>query len=323
MFRYLSKAPLALSHSDTIYPELIGHINETIDSFKPEPFGFKSVKSEYSENSRFIVPLARIFRDEPISTLLREWVLKHLPDFLGHLRETVSDSSFFFNHPEYLRMYLRFRVLQDRNGYALAPHKDSKDTLFAFLLQLSENNPTTSLFYRSPSVFKLTNPLIVNQEKDSISKVFEGFLNGVYGSSTNFHLTDNQFGVSKYLAWDQFRSVWMLSNNNNELIIHKYDEHQLKVSFGSLLAIHNPLNDFVFSSERTKFFQEHCTHGFFPCKFEKRNLLLCDLMCKYVKDDKELSPPNSNPDHEYFLFLKKDTNLKFLKKSGFIKNEYK
>jgi hypothetical protein len=322
MYRYLSKAPLALTHSDSIYPELIKRVNETIDSFEPEPFGFKSVKSEYSENARFIVPLARIFREEPISTLLREWVLKHLPEFLGHLHETVSDSSFIFNQPEHLRMYLRFRVLQDRNGYALAPHKDSKDTLFAFLLQLSEDNPTTSLFYRSPSIYRVTNSLLANQDKDIVCKVVGEFLNGIYGSNTQFHLTDNQFGVSKFLAWDEFRSVWMLSQNEKELIVHKYDEHQLSVPFGSLLAIHNPLNDFVFSSQRTKFFQEHCTHGFFPCKFEKRNLLLCDLMCNYVKDDKDLTPTGSNPDHEYFLLLKKETNLKFLKKSGFVKNEY-
>lgn len=322
MYRYLSKTPLALTHSDNIYLELIRLVNEKIDQFEPEPFGFKSVKSAYAENSRFIVPLARIFREEPIATLLREWVLKHLPDFLSHLNQTVSDSSFVFNQPEYLRMYLRFRVLQDRNGYSLAPHKDSKDTLFAFLLQLSEGNPTTSLFYRSPSLYKVKNQLLVNADKATINNVVGGFLNDMYGSKTNFELTDNQFGVSKYLAWDEHRSVWMLSQKEQELLIHKYDEQQLNVPFGKLLAIHNPLNDFVFSSQRTKFFQEHGTHGFFPCKFEKRNLLLCDLLCKYVKDDKDLTPSSSNPDHEYFLFLKGETNIKFLKKSGFIKNEY-
>lgn len=318
MYRYLSKTPLALTHTDNTYPELIRLVNESIDQYEPEPFGFKSVMSAYSENSRFIVPLARIFREEPIATLLREWVLKHIPAFLSHLKETVSDSSFVFNQPEYLRMYLRFRVLQDINGYSLAPHKDSKDTLFAFLLQLSEDNPTTSLFYKSPSLYKVKNPLLINDDKATIKNVVGGFLNEMYGSKTNFELTDNQFGVSKYLAWDEHRSVWMLSQKDREFLIFKYDEQQLNVPYGKLLAIHNPLQDFVFSSQRTKFFQEHGTHGFFPCKFEKRNLFLCDLLCRYAKDDEDLTPSNSNPDHEYFLILKSETNLQFLKKSGFV-----
>jgi len=319
MYKYLSKAPLALAHTDTIYADLIRYLNELIDSHEPEPFEFESIKTESQEIDRFIIPLAKQLRAEPIATLLRKWTLNHLPVFLEHLRETVLDPSFIFNRSKTLRMYLRFRVFQDRNGYSLAPHKDSEDTLFAFLLQLSEENPTTSLFFLNPKLYKVKIDQLENKNSSDIEKLLRAFLNEAYGAATAFKLSENRFGEPRFIAWDEHRSVWMASLEDRELIISKYDEQNLKVPYGSLLALHNPRGDYAFSSQTTKFIRGHCAHGFFPSKFEKRNLLLFDLMCTEVSDEEKMRPnPDRNPDHEYFIFLRSDTNQEILNRSGFI-----
>jgi len=121
------------------------------------------------------------------------------------------------------------------------------------------------------------------------------------------------------LAWDHLRTAWLVQAIDGELGLIKYDEQKLAVPYGSILGIHNPLSDFMFSSERTKYFQENCTHGFFPTSFDTRNLLLCDVLCRYSENEDDLIPNDPSPTHHFYVVLRKETTHDMLKNAGFIK----
>jgi len=319
MLTILSKAPLAFTHTDDVYREIIRELNKHLHLYTPEPFGFKSVASGYAEHSRYIVPLGELFQVDPLKSTLRAWTINFLPSFLSELYACVATSNLVVFHPDKIRMILRFRVLQDRRGYSLAPHRDSKDTIFAFLLQLSESNPTTSLFFRNNAKYRYRDPIIRANDQASVSTAIGCFFKSLYGYDLGFEISENQFGVSKFVAWDHLRTAWLVQVVDNEILLIKYDEQKLTVPYGSILAIHNPLSDFMFSSERTKYFQENCTHGFFPTSFDTRNLLLCDVLCRYSENEDDLIPNDPSPTHHFYVVLRKETTHDMLKNAGFIK----
>jgi hypothetical protein len=317
MLSFLSKAPLALLDEHSIYREIITSLNSKIDTTRALPFSFKSTKQTYDEATRKIVPLGRIIKeDRDIHSLFSSWIEKRLPYYLKYLSNEVRTKDYSFKDPDSFRIVLRLRILEDQKGYSLAPHRDSEDTLFAFLLQLDPENPTTSAFLKDKQVFKVrgTHPDI--SDNSGAVSFYRNFFHSI-DKTPNFQLDENAFGYSKFIAWHEDGSAWAAQASNDLLFVTRYDGFRLDVPFGCLLGLHNPLRDYAFSSAYTEYLQQNCAHGFFPSSFEKRPVLLMDLLCGYTSEDTLFSRYGNCTDEEFYFFFRRSTSEKVLKTAGF------
>ena len=319
MLKFISKAPLALVDDEFDYIKLINHLNIYIDGIVGEPFSFKSTKQSYNEVTRKIVPIGDHVRtDQQLQNLFTNWVEKRLPEFVRYLGNEVKNESFQFRNQENFRLAIRIRVLLDQKGYSLAPHKDSEDTVFAFLLQLHPKNPTTSAFLRDKQVFKVnTNGHPMEDEEDH-RRFFQSFFEKIYKEVPNYQIAENAFGgKSKFISWNDDGTVWLTEKKSDVVFANKYDTLPLMVNYGQLLALHNPLSDFAFSSSYTKYIQQNTAHGFFPAQFEQRPVLLMDLLASYSKDEIQDYMRSKNDSNEYYFYFKKETSDKIMKAANF------
>jgi hypothetical protein len=316
MLKCLSKAPLVLSHKSDFYLSLIKNINRAIPHTQAKPFGFSAVAGRADETTRFILPLSQAFKEH--STALKNWVNDYFPVFLTYLGSEIKDEDFSLKkNPEDIRINLRFRVLQDRAGYSLSPHKDSADTLFAFLLQLSDKNPVTSAFLRDKQLFSFEYEDVKNEL--NLISALSSYISKIYQDEASIILSKNQFGVSDYVAWDNRKRAWLVKAAAKHVTLIKYDEIDLNVGYGELLGIHNPLKDLVFTSSTSAYWQKNCCHGFSPKTFDTRNVLLIDALWKVTKSDYAThSPKQDDAENEFTICMSQQTTKRFLKTAGFL-----
>jgi len=316
VIRYLSKMPLAFTHSDPFYAMLSKVLLEKASSVTPRPFGFSAAYGTAQESTRFIVPVARVFEDQAVAEGVRTWISRTFAGFLGALRREVVDASYTLHDAARLRFQLRFRLLQDRRGYALAPHKDSRDTLFAFLLQLDPQNPTTSIFLKSGDGY-LFKDAGVDGDEDSLRLFLTVYLEKLCRRPVVFQLTPNQFG-SGYVAWADDGVAWTAVVSENTLVLHKFDQVRLRVPALQLLALHNPGGSIAFRSDRSAYVQASCSHGFFPADFDIRNVFLADLLCGFTDANALAIPKDSDPELEHYVLFSKESTMQLLKASGLV-----
>lgn len=324
MLKCISKIPVAYLHKDPIYQELISAANSVVRELEPIDFGFKSTVDAFDESRRKIYAVGERFGQEPLRNLLLTWYKKHLPVLLSYLCYDLKDETYKINDPDRLRFMLRFRILEDYDGYALAPHRDSSDTVFAFLLQLADKNPTTSVFLKDKHGALLDLEETNISSKESVRNRLAIFLNKYHGQTTEFSLTENQFkktDKNAWVVWDSNGIAWQVFEDEsykNKLVLLKYDEINLTVPFGNLLALHNPLKNNFFNSSASENIKKHASHGFFPRKIDgKRPVLLFDLIAGYTDRDRLASDPNGKPD-EYSIYFSKNETAEFLNYAGMV-----
>lgn len=321
MLHYLSKAPLALRDDHAIYLGILKALSEFAAFTPGVPFSFRSTEGSFDEITREILPLGRYLRsNRELISLFSRWAELRLSNFLGRLAQEVNVEGYKFHNAEYFRLYIRLRVLRDKSGYSLAPHQDSKDTLFAFLLQLDQKNANTSIFLKDRVIEKTDRSSLDLQDYMSAHQFFERFFEKLNIDCSAFRLEPNAFGgVSKYVAWHQNGNVYFSQSVGDEVFVTRFDELRLSVPFGSLLAFHNPLADFAFESSYTRYVRENCRHGFFPTEFVNRPVLLMDLLCAYTNHDTclPLIEDQNDNDNEFYLFFRKSTSEKMMRNCGF------
>lgn len=319
MIRNISKVPLIYSHSSQTYVDLIEILNKEIKALEPRPFGFQAVLKEAQESERFIYPMAQVFRETRIKSIVSNWVKQDLSGFLKVLRFDLNAGDYKQNDFKRLRLTIRLRILMDKGHYTLAPHKDSADTIFAFLLQLNSTNPKTCYFLKDPQVYKFDIKSFKFEDTGMVERVLVGALEGFYGSKVSFKLTHNQFGVSRYVIWDDKGSTWLLKEKDRNVAeLSRHDCYRIDAGPNDLVAIHNPLKDFFFSSTISDQIKVHGTHGFAPAEFSERNVLLIDLLGGYTDEDVLPIPNSDYHEGEYFVRLTKNTSHEILKSAGFM-----
>jgi len=317
MLRALSKVPIVYAHSSVRYSQMISFLNSGIKPLSPKPFGFKSVLDAHNETLRLIYPAGTLFKSQDFQDLLLSWVRQDLPVIMASLRRDLESNDFEVLNKNFLRMTLRLRILSDKPQYTLAPHKDSADTIFAFLLQLNEENPFTSYFLRDNKVFKMVEKPNLD-DVNQTSRAVAAFLKSFYGAETSFQLSENQFGISKYVFWDERGSAWTFHKEISEVgKLIRFDVHPLKCSHDNLVAIHNPLKDLFFKGSRCDFIRDFGSHGFAPTSFKERNVLLMDLLGGFSREDAVPLPQGHDPETEFLLRFSGKTSLELLNLSGF------
>ena len=141
--RLISNCPLCFASFSQLSIRLVSAFASAIEGLEAAPFSFGDGKEE--DSRRNIFSLRDIFKNDPnLRDLLGLWVRSELPHFVELFAAEAGDDLKVFE-PEKYRMTLRVRVLEDQPGYSLAPHKDSKDTLFAFIGNLNPHNLTQAL----------------------------------------------------------------------------------------------------------------------------------------------------------------------------------
>ncbi|MBM3349570.1 MAG: hypothetical protein FJY58_07735 [Betaproteobacteria bacterium] len=321
MLKIVSKSPPAFVHRHLSYAALVDKLAALVEEIEPRPFGFKSVKSAYNEHSRFILPAASVFASDEIRPILKNWTREVLPEFMQYLgAEVLAEGFKWLVPPQNVRLALRFRILQDRDGYSLAPHKDSADTLFAFLLQLDKKNPCTSLYLRDKRTFVMkTNSTSDDQELYIASA--KKFLESTLSISGELKITDHQFGIADAVIWEESGNAWQIQRgeDKSQIKLTKYDAINIELSENEILGIHNPLKDLVFTSAQSRYWQSNCCHGFYPrAKMRPRNVMLFDLMMTLSKDDRAMVPAQDTDD-TYYVMMEKETSLKLLDSAGLMK----
>jgi len=261
--RELSSKPLAWAHSDFCYSDLIDRLNHAIGSLKPKPFGFNPVnRSGFSaEDKRSIFSMSEIFEcDAEIRKLLLAWARDCVPSCLAQLFREMDDGTMTVATPPF-GITLRIRVIEDAPGYSLPPHRDSSDTLFAFILQLADQNPTTSGFAKRENKFKFQAPYEI--KRADFNKIAEQAIKEYLNYRPEIFWSENQFNET-LVGWEENGNAWLVGASGRVGMVQGFIEEKLDVQFLELLALHNPEKSFLFDSEKSRLHASISSHGVYP-----------------------------------------------------------
>jgi hypothetical protein len=135
----ISEKPIVLKGDDPIFGKMINIINNEIKNFDYVPFDFKSYSGKVlAEKFRTVYPISFLFENIQIKELLREFAKNCIPEFLYELRKILDCQTYEYTKYNSGKYCLRVRVFEDKEGYSLQPHLDSKDTIFSFILHLQK-----------------------------------------------------------------------------------------------------------------------------------------------------------------------------------------
>lgn len=317
--RKLSDFPFAIRDADFDYSELIWKLGAATDSCVPVPFEFTDSKGVIrNDELRSIFPIFEILKRDPsLKASLLDWARSKVPVFLKALFDRVADDDLQC-HGQDICLTLRARVVEDQPGFSLAPHADSRDTLFAFILQLSPNNPTTSGFVRDEVAIKFFRRTEISEAE--FIELCTHCLTNVLGHQPVLTWTVNQF-TGQLIAWEINGKCWVTSISGARGEMLGFSEVKLDVPFGSILGIHNPVDSsFLFNSPTARAIGLRSRHGVYPRVERKRKLLLLDLIGTHTKNDFLALDGMGTDPNSYFVSFRKDTTSAFLRGSGFIRD---
>ena len=319
MITRLAASPLAFADAGFDYAGLAARIADAVSSTDAVDFGFKRevAVGYHQESDRKIVPLQQAFAARPdVRGELNEWARTRMPLFLRALYESVACSDLVMKAPEDLRFALRVRVIEDQPGFSLAPHKDSSDTVFAFLLQLSPENPTTSGFLKRAKSIVIDKKAMRDPTRGGLPSVLPEAIERIYGYRPQLSFTANQFS-ERIVAWEQQDNIWFIDESDERFEAAGFEEVRLDPPFGSLLAVHNPARSEWFRSPLADFNVNNARHGVFPRVYAKRPLVLLDLLGAHSKGEHiSVEGVGSDP-NSYFVIFRRETSQRMMREAGF------
>jgi hypothetical protein len=309
--RLVSNCPLCFASHSQLSHQLVSAFASAIEGLEAAPFSFGDGREE--ESRRNIFSLRDIFKHDPnLRDLLGQWVRSELPHSVElFAAEAGSDLKLF--EPEKYRMTLRVRVLEDQPGYSLAPHKDSKDTLFAFIGNLNPHNLNTSIFIIKNAIrvgCEKESPLFLNRISDLSSKLFP--------EKTNFLVTKNDF-TGDPVIWFENGVVFAYSMYETAPIFVVMNEEKITTTFGEILAIHNPRFPILATSTVIDNSVKFARHGVWPGVVRKRPLLLMDLLGNHSEHDVLFVDRNErDDDRTHYFYIRPETVRSMLSGAGLI-----
>jgi len=272
----LIKAPLIIEDNDIFYQYLKDKINKEIDSHESKPFSFYANNKIHIEEYRSIYDNDIIRYDESIKKDLNYFAKEKVPQFLEILKKEFNDEDYIFKGIEKIKYVLRVRIIEDKEKYNLAPHRDSQDTIFSFIMHLNNKNSQTCLYkMKNPFSFKIKN-------LDEYQNEIQNYLINERKNIDNLFWGDNQFGGVPFLWVDKICYQFNIKNN----IVHAVEYHEImeKISSNTIYAIHNVKNSPLTSTEYNKRNSIYY-HGVKPIQEKRRKILIMDLLAQETDEE--------------------------------------
>lgn len=269
----LSEAPIVFGSRSKIIEELCDLLEKKLTLFQPRPFSFVAANGdEITEENRYIYPASEIFAEQKLRTKVQEFARQEIPLYLRDLRAVLMAEDYMVVNLEHLRFVLRVRIMEDRKGYALTPHRDSSDTLFSFIVQMNSENNKTSI-YRLDSAIKIK----INESKADRKLICQEIILGKYPSA-KITWRESQFkrGLS---CWTDLSKFFRFEVSEDQIFLMEYGIKELDASSNNVYAIHNVLpHPPMIKTSRYEVCNERNYHGVSPVTKESRKLIIMDLL---------------------------------------------
>jgi hypothetical protein len=302
----INERPLILiNKNQNISKKLSSIANEICKELKAEPFEFPlSPGKMVKDKLRYIYPINKSKLNLEIKELIKDFSKNTLPKYLKKLREKLSSVDYESCFNKNLGYTLRVRIFEDQMGYSLQPHQDSNDTIFSFILQLSESNPTTSIYtidkiHQKKLIKSISNELLNENFSDLLKEINK---NGLIFSKSQF--TDK---VGAWSSDEKFYS-WQIEDLN--LYILEHSETSILLKNCDMYAIHNAQKG-LFKSGKYEKYNYQAFHGVRPTVKPNRRLLIMDLIARETKDNVLVMNGINNDESTYYVIFRKETSNYF------------
>ena len=282
-------------HRDETYTHLIENLNERLKHKISKPFEFLNYKGELiKERYRYSFLMSEIGAEREVNQLIKNFATNIVPEFLKKLKKQINEESYKLNKKNKLKYCLRVRLLEDKKGYSLQPHRDSADTIFSFILQLDCKNSKTALYKETRSI-KLDNKYQLNAEETK-SKVLT-FISETYPNE-KIYFGESQF--RKNIGIWINKKFFRFENNCNFIEIFEFEENLVNIEDHNIYAICNSLNG-PFDSSILNNANSISYHGVRPVQQESRRLLIMDLITEPTENDILIMNGINKDKNSYFL----------------------
>lgn len=294
-----------INKSEDISKKLVPIAKEICNELKAEPFEFPlSPGKIIKDKLRYIYPINKSKLNLEIKELIKDFSKNIVPKYLKKLRETLSSVDYESCFNKQLGYTLRVRIFEDQIGYSLQPHQDSNDTIFSFILQLSESNPTTSIYTIDKIHQRKLNKSISD---DLINNHFHDMLKEI--NKNEFVLSKSQF-TDKVGAWSSDKKFYSWQIESLNLFILEHSETSIQLGACDIYAIHNAQAG-LFKSSKYKKYNYQAFHGVRPTVKPNRRMVIMDLIAREVDDNLLIMGGINNDHNTYYIIFKKETSNYF------------
>lgn len=300
MIKISNKAPLVLTDDSDAHLNLIELLNEVTLNSTPIPFEFYNFENNKIKNNlRKIYPSILLNSDQKIKSGIINFA-NRIELFLKEIRLYLQCEN--YNLRNDLKYILRVRLFQDEEGFNLAPHKDSSDTVMSFICQLEKSNELTSI-YKFKKYYKI---------KKIGASVTENLLNKIINRiypNISLIFTSSQFtqSIGAYSACGKF---FELKINEENYFLREYDEEKLTIPYGSIYGIHNTQKS-IFNTDRYEETNENYYHGVYPIKTKQRKLLILDLLAAEANSEVLMIDGVGKDLYSYYILFSSEKNKLF------------
>jgi len=300
MIKISNKSPLVLTHESSDYLNLIELLNEATLNSIPVPFEFYNSENYKTQNYlRKIYPSKVLSSNQNIKLELIKFA-KNIELFLKEIKLSLQFEN--YNLQNNLKYILRVRLFQDEEGFNLAPHKDSPDTVMSFICQLDKTNELTS-------IYKLKeNYTIKKIGVDVTETLLNKIINKLY-PKINLIFTTSQFTKSLG-AYSECGKFFELKINKDDYCLNEYVEEKLKISYGSIYGIHNTQKN-LFQSDQYEENNEKYYHGVYPINSKKRKILILDLLAAKANSEVLIIEGVGKDLYSYYVLFSSEKNILF------------
>ena len=300
MIKISNKAPLVLTDSSNDCLNLIELLNEVTLNCNPIPFEFyNSENNKIKNNFRKIYPSKLLNSDQKIKKQIINFT-NRIELFLKEIRLQLQCVNYDFKSD--LKYILRVRLFQDEEGFNLAPHKDSPDTVISFICQLEKSNELTSI-YKFKKLYKIKkfSPIVTeNLLNKIINKIYPGI---------SLIFTSSQFtqSIGAYSTCGKF---FELKINEENYFLREYDEEKLTIPYGLIYGIHNTQKS-IFNTDRYEETNENYYHGVYPIKAKQRKLLILDFLAAEANSEVLMIDGVGKDLYSYYILFGSEKNKLF------------
>jgi hypothetical protein len=291
----ISSSPLVFMHRDEIYLHLIENLNKRLKDKISTPFEFLNYKGErINERYRYSFLMSEMGAEREVNQLIKNFATNIVPEFLKKLKKQINEESYKLNKKNKLKYCLRVRLIEDKKGYSLQPHRDSADTIFSFILQLDCNNSKTAL-YKESRCIKLDKKQQLNAEE--IKSVVIKYISEIcpyekiYFGESQFRKNIGMWTNEKFFRYE---------SNCNFIEIFEFEENLVNIKDHNIYAICNSLNG-PFNSSILNNANSISYHGVRPVQQESRKLLIMDLITEPTENGILIMNGINKDKNSYFL----------------------
>ena len=282
-------------HRDEIYLHLIENLNKRLKDKISTPFEFLNYKGErINERYRYSFLMSEMGAEREVNQLIKNFATNIVPEFLKKLKKQINEESYKLNKKNKLKYCLRVRLIEDKKGYSLQPHRDSADTIFSFILQLDCNNSKTAL-YKESRCIKLDKKQQLNAEE--IKSVVIKYISEIcpyekiYFGESQFRKNIGMWTNEKFFRYE---------SNCNFIEIFEFEENLVNIKDHNIYAICNSLNG-PFNSSILNNANSISYHGVRPVQQESRKLLIMDLITEPTENGILIMNGINKDKNSYFL----------------------